>query len=111
MWTPTIGEDLDILLLGEIFLELINLDVQKARLSALQALLKKQQKFFNGSFVNKKIEVIFDRKGRHKNQYIGRSIYNQSVFINSNIDLIGSIKQVRIKRSTDFALEAAASEH
>ncbi len=92
-------------------LEQIDLDVKKARLDALQALLKKQQKSFNNSFVNKKIEVIFDRKGRYKNQYIGRSIYNQSVFIESNKNLIGSIHKVQIKKSTDFALEARFNEY
>ena len=91
-------------------LKQINLNVKKARLNALQALLKDQQKSYNKSFVNKKIEVLFDRIGRYKNQYIGRSIYNQSVFIESNRNLIGSIQYVRIKRSTDFALEASLSE-
>ena len=87
-------------------LKQINLNVKKARLKALQALLSDQQKSFNKSFVNKDIEVLFDRKGRHKNQYIGRSIYNQSTFIENNKNLIGSIQKVRIKKSTDFALEA-----
>ncbi|MDC0192468.1 tRNA (N6-isopentenyl adenosine(37)-C2)-methylthiotransferase MiaB [Alphaproteobacteria bacterium] len=84
----------------------INKSIKKARLSALQSLLKEQQKNFNLSFVGKKIEVLFDRKGRNQNQYIGRSIYNQSVFITSNENLIGKILQVPIIRSTDFALEA-----
>ena len=83
------------------------MNVKKARLHALQTLLKEQQKNYNKNFVNKKIEVLFDRKGRHNNQYIGRSIYNQSVFIESNKNLIGTILQVPIKRSTDFALEAS----
>ena len=87
-------------------LKQIDLDVKKARLHALQTLLKKQQKVYNKSFVGKKIEVLFDRKGRHKNQYIGRSVYNQSVFIESDKNLIGLMKEVQIKRSTDFALEA-----
>ena len=91
-------------------LKQIKLNVKKARLYALQALLKKQQRYYNKNFVNKKIEVLFDRKGRHKNQYIGRSIYNQSVFIESKKNLIGSIKKVQIKKSTDFALEAILSE-
>ena len=91
-------------------LKQINLNVKKARLNALQSLLKEQQKSYNKSFVNKKIEVLFDRRGRHKNQYIGRSIYNQSVFIESHRNLIGSIQHVRIKRSTDFALEASLIE-
>ena len=91
-------------------LKQIKLNVKKARLYALQALLKKQQRYYNKNFVNKKIEVLFDRKGRHKNQYIGRSIYNQSVFIENKKNLIGSIKKVQIKKSTDFALEAILSE-
>ena len=91
-------------------LKQVNLDVKKARLNALQILLKEQQKSFNKSFIDKKIEVLFDRKGRHKNQYIGRSIYNQSIFIESNKNLVGSIQQVRVKRSTDFALEATLNE-
>tara|TARA_B100000315_G_scaffold237042_1_gene253440 strand:- start:400 stop:1011 length:612 start_codon:yes stop_codon:yes gene_type:complete len=91
-------------------LKQVNFDVKKARLNSLQILLKEQQKSFNKSFVDKKIEVLFDRKGRHKNQYIGRSIYNQSTFIESNRNLVGSIQQVRIKRSTDFALEATLNE-
>ena len=91
-------------------LEQINLNVKKARLNALQILLKEQQKSFNKSFINKKIEVLFDRKGRHKNQYIGRSIYNQSTFIENSRNLIGSIQQVRIIRSTDFALEATLND-
>ena len=84
----------------------INKSIKKARLSALQSLLKEQQVNFNKSFVNKSIEVLFDRKGRYKDQYIGRSIYNQSVFADSNEDIIGKIFNVKIIRSTDFALEA-----
>ena len=84
----------------------IDKNIKKARLSALQSLLKEQQKNFNMSFVGKKLEVLFDRKGRNQNQYIGRSIYNQSVFITSKENLIGKILQVPIIRSTDFALEA-----
>ena len=87
-------------------LENINKNIKKARLSALQSLLKEQQKNFNMSFVGKELEVLFDRKGRNQNQYIGRSIYNQSVFITSKENLIGKILQVPIIRSTDFALEA-----
>ena len=84
----------------------INKSIKKARLSALQSLLKMQQINYNKSFVGKKIEVLFDRKGRHANQYIGRSIYNQSVFATSENDIIGQIQNVFISRSTDFALEA-----
>ena len=56
--------------------------------------------------LGKKLEVLFDKKGRHANQYIGRSIYNQSVFATSKENLIGKINNVSIIRSTNFALEA-----
>ena len=84
----------------------IDKPIKKARLSALQSLLKKQQIKYNNSFIGKNINVLFDRKGRHNNQYIGRSIYNQSVFTTSNENLIGKITDTNILRSTDFALEA-----
>ena len=84
----------------------IEKSVKKARLSALQSLLKEQQINYNKSFVGKKIEVLFDRIGRYENQYIGRSIYNQSVFTKSDRNLIGKTYETKIARSTDFALEA-----
>ena len=79
---------------------------KKARLSALQSLLKEQQKNFNKSFIDKKMEILFEKDGRHQNQYIGRSIYNQSVFTKSEKNLINTIKNVKILNATDFALES-----
>ncbi len=91
-------------------LQQIPLPIKKARLSALQSLLKQQQKNYNKSFLNKKIEVLFEKEGNNENQYIGRSIYNQSVFINSNKSLIGQIKDINVHNVTDFALEGIISE-
>ena len=84
----------------------ISLDVKKARLSALQSLLKSQQKNYNKSFIGKNMEILFEKKGRYKNQFIGRSIYNQSVFIQSKKNLINEIQNVNILNSTDFSLES-----
>ena len=80
---------------------------KKARLSALQSLLIDQQKKYNNTFVGKNMEILFEKKGRYKNQYIGRSIYNQSVFIKSQENLINKIKNVNILNSTNFSLESA----
>tara|TARA_Y100001970_G_scaffold269275_1_gene361518 strand:+ start:4669 stop:5976 length:1308 start_codon:yes stop_codon:yes gene_type:complete len=85
----------------------IPLAEKKARLSALQSLLKEQQKNYNKSFIGKNIEVLFEKKGRHKDQFIGRSIYNQSVFTNSETNLINKIANAEIINSTDFALESS----
>ena len=79
--------------------------VKKARLSALQSLLTEQQIDYNKSFLNQKMEVLFEKKGRHENQFIGRTIYNQSTFINSSEKLINKILNVKIINSTNFALE------
>ena len=51
------------------------------------------------------MEVLFEKKGRHENQYIGRTIYNQSAFINSNKNILNKILNVKISNSTNFALE------
>ena len=80
---------------------------KKARLNALQSLLKEQQKKYNKSFIGKNMEILFEKEGRHKNQYIGRSIYNQSVFTKSQTNIISKIKNVQILNSTDFALESS----
>tara|TARA_B110000263_G_C15281586_1_gene498605 strand:- start:122 stop:1438 length:1317 start_codon:yes stop_codon:yes gene_type:complete len=85
----------------------IDKSIKKARLTALQSLLKEQQIKYNKSFIEKEIEVLFDRVGRYEDQYIGRSIYNQSVFTSSKKNLIGKILNTKISRSTDFALEAS----
>ncbi len=83
----------------------INILDKKARLSALQSLLTQQQISFNKSFVNKGMEVLFEKNGRHKDQFIGRTIYNQSTFVNSKKDLLNQIMNVKIINSTNFALE------
>ena len=62
---------------------------------------------FNKSFVGSTMEILFEKKGRYQDQYIGRSIYNQSVFTNSKFDLINKIENVEIINSTDFALESS----
>ena len=60
---------------------------------------------FNKSFVNKGMEVLFEKIGRHKDQFIGRTIYNQSTFVNSKKNLLNQIMNVKIINSTNFALE------
>ena len=83
----------------------VELSVKKARLSALQSLLTQQQVNYNKSFLNKDMEVLFEKKGRYKNQFIGRTIYNQSTFINSKEKLLNKILNVKITNSTNYSLE------
>jgi len=83
----------------------IDINLKKARLTALQSLLKDQQINYNKSFINKKLEVLFEKNGRHKNQFVGRTIYNQSAFTHSSTTILNKIMNVQITNSTNFSLE------
>ncbi len=84
-----------------------NVDIgeKKARLSALQSLLNEQQFNYNKTFLNKEAEILFEKRGRYKDQYIGRTIYNQSAFTKTNKKILNKIIKVKITDSTNFALE------
>ena len=62
-------------------------------------------RWFKITYFHKGLGEEVTRYGRFNNQFIGRSIYNQSVFVNSKKNLIGKILNIKIIRSTDFALE------
>ena len=70
--------------------------VAKERLHALQALLTEQQLAFNQSLAGRVLPVLFEKKGRHGAQAIGRSPYLQSVHVEDADQLIGRIVPVEI---------------
>ena len=90
-------------------LDQIDYKIKKERLYALQSLLKKQQKQYNERFIGQNLEILFEKIGKHKNQFVGRSVYNQSVFMNSQKNLLGSIIKANINNTTNFALSAIPS--
>ena len=70
--------------------------VKDERLARLQALLTEQQTAFNAAQVGKTLPVLFERKGRHEGQIVGRSPYLQGVHAHGSDQLIGQIVPVRI---------------
>jgi tRNA-2-methylthio-N6-dimethylallyladenosine synthase len=80
-------------------------DVALARLHALQALLLEQQTAFNAAQAGKTLDVLFERKGRHGRQAIGRSPYLQSVHVEDADHLIGRIVPVRIEHGQQNSLK------
>ena len=78
--------------------------VSRARLHALQALLGEQQVAFNQAQAGQVLPVLFERKGRHGDQAIGRSPYLQSVHVEDAAHLIGRIEPVRILRGQQNSL-------
>jgi tRNA-2-methylthio-N6-dimethylallyladenosine synthase len=87
--------------------------VKDERLQRLQALLTQQQFAFNASQVGRTLPVLFERKGRHPGQILGRSPYLQAVHTDGPDRLIGQIVPVRITSSAmnsitgDLVLETA----
>ena len=71
-------------------------EVALKRLHALQALLLEQQAAFNASQAGRTLDVLFEKKGRHGRQAIGRSPYLQSVHVEDADHLIGQIVPVHI---------------
>lgn len=74
---------------------------KEERLSVLQNALLKDQVYFNNSLVGKTQEVLFDRTGRKKNQYIGKNVYLQSVIVESSENLVGQFKKVKIDKAEE----------
>ncbi|MFN7709676.1 MAG: tRNA (N6-isopentenyl adenosine(37)-C2)-methylthiotransferase MiaB [Holosporales bacterium] len=74
--------------------------VMDERLQTLQAVLREQQTAFNASMVGRTLPVLFEKKGRHTGQLIGRSPYLQSVHAEANPRLLGQLVDVRIVSSS-----------
>jgi tRNA-2-methylthio-N6-dimethylallyladenosine synthase len=77
----------------------------KDRLKALQDLLFEQQVAFNAAQAGRTLNVLFDRKGRHAGQAVGRSPYLQSVHVDGADHLLGQIVPVRIEQGNQNSLK------
>ncbi len=90
---------------GSSFLNHVTEDVKNSRLYEVQELLRSQQLSFNKNTINSYIKVLVLKKGKKKNQYIGRSPYNQSVYFSSeNESLIGSLIKLNITEAFQNSL-------
>jgi tRNA-2-methylthio-N6-dimethylallyladenosine synthase len=79
--------------------------IKSERLQILQDLLNQQQSSFNEQFLGKCVNVLFIKKGKHKEQLNGRSEYSQAVSAcSNNISSIGDIVKVRITEIASHSL-------
>ena len=83
---------------------LIRDDIASERLSRLQGLLNEQQIEFNRKSVGLTLPVLFDRKGKHEGQLVGRSPFSQSVYVTGNERLMNTIVDVNITEGFDNSL-------
>lgn len=78
--------------------------VKKERLEILQNLLFSLQTDFNKSCIGKTFEVLFEQKGRHQNQLIGRTPYMQNLHAQASGNLLNKIVNVRVEDATTNSL-------
>ena len=90
---------------GSILPNHVNEDIKNSRLYEVQELLRSQQLSFNTNTINSTMKVLVLKKGKKKNQYIGRSPFNQSVYFSSkNESLIGSFIDLYITEAFQNSL-------
>jgi tRNA-2-methylthio-N6-dimethylallyladenosine synthase len=73
------------------------LEAEKAeRLQRLQAVITRQWRAFNASFMGQTMDVLIEKPGKFPGQLVGRSPYLQSVHVMAKPELIGSIVKVTV---------------
>ena len=77
-------------------LERIDDDVAKKRLITFQTLANKIKTDYRKTLLSKIIPVLFENKTREVNKYFGRDESYNSVIVESNENLIGKIKNIKI---------------
>lgn len=87
-------------------------DVKEARLSAVLALLRRQQTDFAKASVGQVQPVLFERSGRHQNQVVGRNPYLVPVNVTTSLsDLIGTTRLVLIEKVLTNSLSGTVVDH
>jgi tRNA-2-methylthio-N6-dimethylallyladenosine synthase len=81
--------------------------VKDERLGRLQALLAEQQRAFNAAQAGRTLPVLFEKRGRHAGQIVGRSPYLQPVHCEGAANLIGRIVPVTIAEAKANSLAGA----
>lgn len=81
--------------------------VKKERLKVLQDLLFSYQTQFNKHSIGKTMQVLFEGKGRHKGQLVGRTPYMQNLHAKADVLLLNKIVDVRV---TDASTNSLSGE-
>ncbi len=79
-------------------LQEVDFKIAKDRLLRFQEISNKIKKTYRDNLTNSIVNVLFENKVKNKNQYFGRDEYYNSVIVESNVDLTGKIKNVKIDR-------------
>lgn len=78
--------------------------IKKERLDILQDLLFSYQRQFNEASIGKVMPVLFDMKGRHTGQLIGRTPYMQNLHAELGKEYLNKIVNMKITQATTNSL-------
>ena len=78
--------------------------VKKQRLDILQDLLFSYQLNFNKETVGKIVPVLFESKGRHAGQLVGRTPYMQNLHAELGKEFLNKIVNIKVTEATTNSL-------
>lgn len=79
------------------------------RLKILQDAIQRQQQDFNTKTIGQTLPVLFEKRGKKENQYIGRSPYMQSIHSFFTQDIIGKICHIKVTGAYQNSLAGDAT--
>ena len=78
--------------------------IKKERLDILQNLLFSYQEKFNKASIGKIMPILFENKGRHTGQLIGRTPYMQNLHAELSKEYLNKIVNIRVTEATTNSL-------
>ena len=78
--------------------------IKSDRLKRLQEKILFYQRAFQDNLIETVQEILVEKYGKFRDQFVGRSPYMNPVVINSKKDIVGDIKKVRIVSSSGLSL-------
>ena len=78
--------------------------IAKERLSIFQGIADEVKKNYRMSLIHSKAKVLFENKVKGEGKFFGRDEYFNSVIVNSDENLIGKIKDVKINQCNQNTL-------
>ncbi len=85
-------------------LKKIDSEIAKERLRVFQKTANSIKTNYRSSLINSSAKVLFENKIKNQDQYFGRDEYFNSVIVNSNIDLSGKLREVKINECNQNTL-------
>ena len=82
----------------------IDIKDSKNRLSEFQNIAENIKSSYRKKLINKKAKVLFENKMKSGNRYFGRDEYFNSIIVESDNDIIGMIKNVKILKGNHNSL-------